>query len=308
LLTTFLPTFHKSLTLTVTASYHSNQSVDLITLLIIAKHSGIMHLSSITSTLTLALLASVPLASAHGKIAVATGDKGGNGTALGIQGAIIPGAGPNGATEKDTTVFQGKAAASCGKTTGKGKNKIQAGTKAAMALSGSTLPQISSGGFIAGTLHIVTTDGAGPYKALLDTSGNGTFKNAIELPVITQVPGTNGNIKKGAATKREQLWARFLGKRAGNVNEDFPFKFSIPEGVSCTGTVNGQSGVCMVKIVNPSKAGPFGGCVPVQMAGAGQAAAAPAASAAAVSASPVAADAQLVQTVTVTVQAPAASA
>src|SRR5438045_6867422 len=76
-----------------------------------------MHFPSVHNVIAWALVAA-PLVAAHGKIAIATGDQGGNGTALGIQGGIIPGAGPNSATEPDTTVFQGKAANGCGKTTG----------------------------------------------------------------------------------------------------------------------------------------------------------------------------------------------
>lgn len=70
--------------------------------------------------LVLALAAS-PLVAAHGKIAVATGDAGGNGTALGIQGAVIPGAGKNKVTEPDTTVFKGDQKAACGRTNGVSK-------------------------------------------------------------------------------------------------------------------------------------------------------------------------------------------
>jgi hypothetical protein len=70
-----------------------------------------------TKIFSLALL-TVPLVAAHGKIAVATGDQGGNGTALGIQGGVIPGPGANKVTEPDTTVFAGAAANGCGKTTG----------------------------------------------------------------------------------------------------------------------------------------------------------------------------------------------
>jgi hypothetical protein len=73
-----------------------------------------MHMNIFVS----ALLAAAPLVSAHGKIAVATGDAGGNGTALGIQGGVIPGAGSNKVTEPDTTVFKGQEAASCGRTNG----------------------------------------------------------------------------------------------------------------------------------------------------------------------------------------------
>jgi Egh16-like virulence factor len=60
-----------------------------------------------------------------------------------------------------------------------------------------------------------------------------------------------------------------LMKRAKNVNEDFPFAATIPAGTTCSGTVAGQSNVCLVKIVNPSGAGPFGGVVAIQMAGTG---------------------------------------
>jgi hypothetical protein len=58
-------------------------------------------------------------------------------------------------------------------------------------------------------------------------------------------------------------------KRASNVNEDYPFEATIPAGTTCTGTVGGQSNVCLVKIVNPSGAGPFGGVVAIQMASSG---------------------------------------
>ncbi len=56
-----------------------------------------------------------------------------------------------------------------------------------------------------------------------------------------------------------------LMKRAANVNEDFPFAATIPAGTTCTGTVANRTNVCLVKIVNPSGAGPFGGVVAVQM-------------------------------------------
>jgi len=91
-----------------------------------------------------------------------------------------------------------------------------------MALSGNTLPQVSPGGSVSGTLHIVTSDGAGPYKALVDTTGTGDFSNAMEMEVVTQVPGKNGNIKK----TETRAWVRALEslgiyKRATNINEDF---------------------------------------------------------------------------------------
>lgn len=53
-----------------------------------------------------------------------------------------------------------------GKTTGGGANQLSDLT-AAMAQSGDTLPQVSDGGSISGTIHIVTTDGAGYAKSVL---------------------------------------------------------------------------------------------------------------------------------------------
>ncbi|KAI1855441.1 hypothetical protein JX265_007724 [Neoarthrinium moseri] len=221
-----------------------------------------------TQVFLLALAAS-PLVAAHGKVAVVTGDAGGNGTALGIMGAVVPGPGPNKKTEVDTTVF-GKTniqTDGLGKTNAGGKNQV-ADLAATMAQSGSTLPQVSDGGSISGVFHIVTTDGAGPIQAVLDPTGTGAFANGTMLTTTTQVPGTNGNIK--ASKNNRSLWTRAMDsimKRAANVNEDHNMAFSVPAGTTCSGTMAGQSNVCLVKIANSNKAGPFGGVVAIQMAG-----------------------------------------
>jgi hypothetical protein len=55
-----------------------------------------------TSALIVSFLTAATQVAAHGKIAVVTGDLGGNGTALGIKGAVVPGAGPNYETEVDS--------------------------------------------------------------------------------------------------------------------------------------------------------------------------------------------------------------
>ncbi|KAI3399583.1 hypothetical protein diail_6222 [Diaporthe ilicicola] len=231
------------------------------------------------SKIFLIALAASPLVAAHGKIAVATGDAGGNSTALGIQGAVIPGAGKNKVTEPDTTVFKGDQADACGKTNGQGDNDIESGTQASMALSGNTLAQVTPGGSVSGTLHVVTSDGFGPYKAMLNADGTGQSWTAMD--VETQVPGTKGKGQKS----EKRAWARVLQamgimKRATNINEDYPFKVNMPAGATCTGNIAGQANTCLVKLVNPSNAGPFGGCIPVQMVQPGAAPAAPAAGAA----------------------------
>ncbi|KAB8295325.1 hypothetical protein EYC80_007227 [Monilinia laxa] len=131
------------------------------------------------------LLAVSPLVTVHGKIAVVTGDLGDNSTALGIKGAVIPGAGPNPKTELDTTVFN-TGRNNCGKTQASGTNKTEAGVTKSMALSGGTLPQIStSNASISGTFHIVTSDGAGPLRAMVDTTGRGDFSKSVKAVVTT---------------------------------------------------------------------------------------------------------------------------
>ncbi|KAL1969772.1 hypothetical protein VTN77DRAFT_7281 [Rasamsonia byssochlamydoides] len=222
------------------------------------------------STVLLALVAS-PLVAAHGKIAVVTGDQGGNTTALGIKGGIVPGAGPNSRTEVDTTVFKSTKIATdgLGKTKAGGENTLD-GISDVIAQSGSTFPQVSSdGGSVSGTYHIVTTDGAGPLSAIIEPTGTGAFSQGTEAEVVTQVPGRKGEI---AAPKQRSLFTRALVrvglvKRAQNVNEDYPFKVAIPAGTTCSGTVGGQSNVCLLKVANPSPAGPFGGVFAFQMAG-----------------------------------------
>ena len=77
-------------------------------------------------------------------------------------GGVVPGTGADSQTEVDTTVFKSRKALSdgLGETTAGGENTLD-GMSAVIAQSGSTLPQVSDGGSISGTMHIVTTDGAG---------------------------------------------------------------------------------------------------------------------------------------------------
>ena len=247
-------------------------------------------------TLILAL-AATPLVSAHGKIAVVTGDQGGNGTALGIKGAVVPGAGPNYMTETDTTVFWSKDINTdddIGYTEGGNGNNELDDLNEAMAQSGSTLPQVSSGGKASGTFHIVTSDGAGPLQALIDETATAKWSQAKQATVSTQVPGTDGFVdgseKRGLMHKvrRGLVKMGLMTKRADNVNKDYvsskpslmiryefaltasnlqPFAIDIPAGTSCTGTISGQSNVCLIKVSNNNEDGPFGGVFAVQMGG-----------------------------------------
>lgn len=229
-----------------------------------------------SKVLILALAAS-PLVAAHGKVAMVTGDAGGNGTALGIKGGVVPGPGRNRVTEVDTTVF-GKTniqTDGLGKTQGGGQNAVSM-IKSVMAQSGDTLPQVSAnGGTLSGVFHIVTTDGAGPIQGCIDTTGTGKFSQCDPITPDTQVPGKNGNIRPPRKARSVgELFTRSMDrimKRASNVNTDHPMSFSIPAGTTCTGSMGGMDNVCLMKIANSNRAGPFGGVVPFQIAANGTA-------------------------------------
>jgi hypothetical protein len=140
-------------------------------------------------------LIAAPLVAAHGKVSVFTGDLGGNGTALGIKGATVANVGQNYQTEPDTTIFWSKDINTdddFGYTDSSNGNLGMDDLVAAMALSGSTLAQVSSGGSINATLHVVTSDGAGPFSAIIDPTATGKFSAATDMEVTTQVPGEAG--------------------------------------------------------------------------------------------------------------------
>lgn len=112
-----------------------------------------------------------------------------------------------------------------GRTTGSGRVRV-ADINAANQLSGGTLPQVTSvGGRISGIFHVVTTDGAGPLRAVLDPTGTGSFSNGIELTVIKNVPGNNGNIRPNGQVPGKKnvrdLLERAIFKRAATVNKDY---------------------------------------------------------------------------------------
>jgi len=112
------------------------------------------------STLFLSTFALVPLVSAHGKILSVTGNAGGNGTALGIRGGIVPSSGGNALTEVDVTIFEQRKV-ECdgfGRTPKFGQNKAE-DLKRAMELSGEQLPQVKlgeNGGSVEGRWRVVT--------------------------------------------------------------------------------------------------------------------------------------------------------
>ncbi|PCG94258.1 Protein of unknown function DUF3129 [Penicillium occitanis (nom. inval.)] len=239
------------------------------------------------SSILISALIAAPLVAGHGKVTVLTGDLGGNGTALGIKGGSVANVGQNYQTEVDTTVFWSKDINTdddFGWTQSSHGNLGMADLVKSMALSGDTLPQVSQGGSINATLHIVTSDGAGPYSAIIDPTASGKFSKAVDMEVTTQVPGKGGwidttpseaalaaghghIIQKRATRTFERRASRTRGKRetATLVDKDYTLEIAIPSSVTCSGTANGQSNLCAVKISNKNENGPFGAVMIVQM-------------------------------------------
>ncbi|KAK8133447.1 hypothetical protein PG984_005459 [Apiospora sp. TS-2023a] len=230
-------------------------------------------------------LAAASVVTAHGNVQVVTGNMGGNGTALGIKGAVVARFGKNAATEKDTTVFPKQSANKpltdgLGKTTANGNLKVANTLGDAMALSGNTLPQVSAdgSGTISGTWRTVTSDGTainkdGELNVVIDPTGTGAYSKGTLLKATSTMVG-NG---KGNVVQRA-LAAMGIRKRATNVGADATFSVKIPAGTTCSGkdATTGVANFCLMKIANNNNAGPFGGNIAFQVAGAGGAAAAPA--------------------------------
>ncbi|EGY17069.1 hypothetical protein VD0002_g330 [Verticillium dahliae] len=202
------------------------------------------------SVLAATLLASAQLVAGHGAIIAATGDQGGQGMALGVVTSTPRDGTRRDPFQQDSTRFRGASAQTFGETVGAGPNSLESGTKAIMSEMGGQLPQVSQGGSVDMTLHQVNGDGGGPYECMINADGTGaTWEN---IQVTTTPPGQNSRNRGGAQT-------------------DFPMVAAIPADQTCTGTVAGQDQVCLVRCQNAARAGPFGGVVPVQMAGAANA-------------------------------------
>lgn len=158
-----------------------------------------------------------------------SGDQGGNGTALGIKGAAVARFGKNSETEQDTTVFGGNAndpmKDGLGKTAANGKLAVS-DLKAAMALSGDTLPQVAADGTgtITGTWRIVTSDGtandkSGNLFAVVDETGTGAYSKGTQLTATSDMVGNGkGNVVQRMVTRALQTVG--IQKRATNVGAD----------------------------------------------------------------------------------------
>ncbi|KAH9883834.1 hypothetical protein F4778DRAFT_788202 [Xylariomycetidae sp. FL2044] len=207
-------------------------------------------MSVFKTIMTLGLIATAQLAAGHSVITGATGDAGGTGMAIGVDSTTPRDGTRRRPFQQDATRFRGDQEDTIGETIGAGNNNLEQGTQAIMAETGDELPQVTAGGELSMTLHQVNSDGAGPYTCMINDDG--TAETWTDIDVTQSPPGEDSRDRDGEAT-------------------DFPLTAAIPAGQECTGTVAGQENTCLVRCQNGARAGPFGGVVPVQMAGASNA-------------------------------------
>jgi hypothetical protein len=135
----------------------------------------------------------LPLVAAHGAIIAATGDAGGQGTALAIDASTPRDGTRRNPFQQDTTVFKGQrqvsTASGCGKTIQSGTIDIASAMADVIDQNGG-LPQVTAGGQVSMTLHQVNADGAGPYTCMVNADGTGD--SFVAMTVDTNVAGRGG--------------------------------------------------------------------------------------------------------------------
>jgi len=107
----------------------------------------------------------------------------------------------------------------------------------------SGLPTCADDGTVNMVYHQVNQDGAGPLQAFVDPTSGGTDPSAfVAATMVADVPGIAAGLSPVTDT-------------------DFNIAAKMPAGTVCSGTVAGQTGVCIMRLNNNTPAGPFGGSV-----------------------------------------------
>lgn len=173
------------------------------------------------------------------------------GTSGGLSSLLGGGASASGSTTGGTSgglsSLLGGSSSSSGSTDATGEKTVSTAMETAVgdtagAGAKSGLPTANEDGTVSLNLHQVNQDGAGPFKAAIDSTSGGTDASAFEdAEVTSNVAGTQ------------------LGSLSAVTTTDFPVKVQVPQGTVCSGTSGGAKNVCIVKLQNSALAGPFGG-------------------------------------------------
>ncbi|KAI9144883.1 hypothetical protein BKA69DRAFT_1051911 [Paraphysoderma sedebokerense] len=189
-----------------------------------------------------ALLSITAQVQSHGVLLAAHGENGVETPGIGVSMDFAARTGTGGKFQKDSSIIRAKEiakgakASECGRTTGAGKNDIEA-TRIKSASASGNYASVTAGKTMKLTMYQVNGDGAGPYTCQLSTSLDAKFNQ--ELTIVQNAPGKKGNNKATQMTNNT-------------------IEVQIPMGVQCTDA-------CLVRCMNPANAGPFGGCVPIDI-------------------------------------------
>lgn len=102
------------------------------------------------------------------------------------------------------------------------------------------------------TLHQVNGDGAGPYECMIDSTGTGT--QWTQMQVATNVPGTNSR-SKAKATDFVSVPLLNLPSMTNTLFQ--PLTATVAADQTCTGSMAGMEGVCMVRCNNAASKFPI---------------------------------------------------
>ncbi|KAI9144884.1 hypothetical protein BKA69DRAFT_1121855 [Paraphysoderma sedebokerense] len=192
----------------------------------------------------IAILAVSTQVEGHGVLLAAHGENGIETPGLGVTMEFSARTGTGGKFQKDSSIIRAKEiakgakASECGRTTGGGKNDIQTQTAKVRSASGNgAFASVTEGKTMKLTMYQVNGDGAGPYTCQLSTSLDAKFSQ--DLTIVQNAPGKKGNNKATQMTNNT-------------------IEVQIPMGVKC-------ADACLVRCMNPANAGPFGGCVPIEV-------------------------------------------
>ncbi|ORZ31896.1 hypothetical protein BCR44DRAFT_1463463 [Catenaria anguillulae PL171] len=205
-----------------------------------------MHFSTLLSIAAL-LASAVPLANAHAAIVGARGMNGSQGRAIGVLATTPRDGTRRNPFQQDASIIRDREIQSgevgpCGRTLAGGNNNMQAGVQEIMSEFGE-LPLVAPGSTLTMTVHQVNADGAGPYTCEVSMDGTGAQFTGVQIQ--QNLPGRNGRNRATNTTPQDLV-------------------VTMPANLQCTGGANGD--MCMVRCRNPARAGPFGGCIPVQQA------------------------------------------
>ncbi|KAF3926354.1 hypothetical protein AA313_de0202355 [Arthrobotrys entomopaga] len=113
------------------------------------------------------------------------------------------------------------------------------------------IAKVKCGGTLTISVYQVNSDGAGPFRCRIDSSGTGNhFTGWLpEVDYVIQPPGTKASysVNHGSSSASHNL------------------RVKIPLGTKCRGTVGKYKNVCIMRCENYAKNGPFGGCIPFQL-------------------------------------------